>query len=97
MLSNHNGDVPRVQYRTAPLFQPDTFSTPESTTARGYGPYIVDAYTKVEDSQLIMYHFVSAWNGAWENQPFGYGEPYGVYSRPVELESTYDFPEWPPQ
>ncbi len=95
LLSNHNGPT-RVQYRTAPLSEPDTWSAPEQTTARGYGPYIVDAYTEVDEGKLKMYHFISAWNGLWESNVLGLGEPYGVFTRPLELESTDDFPAGPP-
>ncbi len=97
MLSNHISttiDNDRVQYRTAHLDEPQTWSLPVDTTARGYGPYIIDQYTEVVGNSLLMYHLVSAWNG--ENESNG-GEPYGVFSRPLKLAATNDFPVWPPQ
>jgi hypothetical protein len=95
MLSNHEGEA-SVQYRAASLVEPDVWTDPEATTARGYGPYIVAPYTRVDSAtnDLIMYHFISAWNGYTEG-PIGNGEPYGVYSRQVVLEDG-SLPDWPP-
>ncbi len=68
MLANHPGR--RIYYRSASLFEPDTWSEPEMTCAVGYGPYIIDAFTElngdcteIEPGQLTLYHAVQGWTG----------------------------------
>ncbi|MCP4680458.1 MAG: DUF4185 domain-containing protein [Deltaproteobacteria bacterium] len=105
MLSNHMDDDNRVQYRTASLHSPHQWSTPESTTASGYGPYIIDRYTEIgDDDKLHMYHVISSWNGLFMWLDFSpdpplpnpFAQPYGVFTRPLILESTGERPDWPP-
>ncbi|MDD5307933.1 MAG: hypothetical protein PHU25_11485 [Deltaproteobacteria bacterium] len=85
-----------VRYRTAPLAFPGArgpsgrdkgWSAPLRSNGTGYGPYILDAYTRVEESggglRLVMYHTISAWNGLKANDPAR--TPYGVFTHRLML------------
>lgn len=50
----------------------------------GYGPYIVDKYTKFDSDGLHLWHFLSSWEGPKSLSP------YGVYSAETVIP-------WPPQ
>jgi hypothetical protein len=94
LLSNQNG---LVRYRTAPLAFPGaragapgrrSWSASRPTSGRGYGPYVLDAFTKVSPGsggalELVLYHLVSAWNGREPGAPDR--APYGVFTRRLEL------------
>ena len=85
-----------VRYRTLPLAElgPAEDSRRPSwikgarTSANGYGPYIVDRYTKVERSakgghELVLYHLVSSWDGLELKRRDR--NPYGVFTRRLLL------------
>jgi hypothetical protein len=107
VLDNAGGSV---HYHTAPLANlgRGSWTPPQVTSASGYGPYIIDAYTRVVQGagglELRMFHLISAWDG----KPLGGPDhnPYGVFSRPLMLKdmSTCNkkkicdekAPVWPP-
>jgi hypothetical protein len=118
LLSNQ---ATAIHYRTAPLAYPGSkmgqqkksaWSKPRRTSAVGYGPYIMDAYTSIQPGpqgmELKMYHVVSAWDGRKLKNPKR--NPYGVFTRRLMLvdESSCDAtirelpkckhraPPWPP-
>jgi hypothetical protein len=86
LLANQDG---LVRYRTAPLASPGHgWSASYPTSGRGYGPYVLDAFTRVAPAaggglELVLYHLLSAWNG----RPAGAPDraPYGVFTRRLEL------------
>lgn len=94
MLSNHfqeaGGDTfVRVYYRTAPLAEPQSWTEPQATEAVGYGPFILDRYTSVSGSRLIVYHLLSTWNPSFSPE-----EPYSVVSTQLTLQDTGKPPIW---
>jgi len=86
LLANQNG---LVRYRTAPLASPGRgWSASRRTSGRGYGPYVLDAFTRVAPGaggalELVLYHLVSAWNGRAPDAPDR--APYGVFTRRLRL------------
>jgi hypothetical protein len=81
LLANQAGFI---RYRTAPLAQPSSWSAQRKSSGIGYGPYIIEALTKVDKSpkgglELVLYHLVSSWDG----KPLKTKKrnPYGVFTR----------------
>ena len=94
MLSNHlnhaGDDVyVRVYYRTAPIDSPHDWSRPQATEAVGYGPYILDRYTEIENNALIVHHMLSTWNPSLSPE-----EPYAVVTTQLRLMDTGKPPSW---
>jgi hypothetical protein len=94
LLSNQNG---LVRYRTARLAFPGAragsiagrgWSASRPTSGRGYGPYVIEAFTRVVAGtggalELVLYHAISSWNGREIDAPDR--APYGVFTRRLEL------------
>jgi hypothetical protein len=86
LVANQAGSV---RYRTAPLALPGKgWSAPLRSNGTGYGPYILDAYTRIEEApggslQLVLYHTVSAWNGLKADEDGR--TPYGVFTHRLML------------
>lgn len=100
LLANQNAGV---TLRHAPVSRPGarsrksgeerSWSAPKRTSAAGYGPFIIDDFTRIiADGKgrlnLEAYHVISAWDGKSLCQPNR--NPYGVFTRPLKLidEST---------
>jgi len=102
MLSNHsnitNDDLHdlSILYRTASLFEPNLWTPPLQTCARGYGPYIIDQYTRVSSGKLIVYHMIQGWNGTEPGDRDH--EAYGVFTTQLRLrnDTKCTAPSWPP-
>ncbi|MCU0663467.1 MAG: hypothetical protein MUC50_14215 [Myxococcota bacterium] len=90
-----------VTLRHAPLSRPGarartsalepSWSRPMRTSAAGYGPFVIDDFTRVvEDREghlnLEAYHVISSWDGKGMCQPNR--NPYGVFTRPLKLIDT---------
>jgi hypothetical protein len=85
LLANQAGFV---RYRTALLTRPATWSSQRKSSGVGYGPYVIEALTRVEKRpngklELALYHLLSSWDG----KPLKSKErnPYGVFSRRLLL------------
>jgi hypothetical protein len=94
LLANQKGIV---RYWTAALAFPGArgsegrargWSKERRTNGQGYGPYAIDAFTRIEKGpggglELVLYHTLSSWNGRPMKDPDR--APYGVFTHRLML------------